>query len=47
MTHQEKASGYNSYDAQDCQNARKSLRFYKKMAHKKMRQVRKLDLDNG
>lgn len=45
MTYQELASGYNSYDAMDCKSARKSLRYYKKKAHKKLRQIRKKDLD--
>jgi transcription initiation factor IIE alpha subunit len=41
MTHQEKASGWNSYYAIDCKTARKSLRYYKKKAHRKLRQVLK------
>jgi hypothetical protein len=41
MTHQEKASGWNSYNAIDCKTARKSLRYYKRKAHKKLRQVNK------
>jgi hypothetical protein len=44
MTHQEKSSGWRSYDAMDCKSARKSLRYYKKKAHKKLRQVAKMDM---
>ncbi len=45
MTHQEKASGWNSYDAIDCKTARKSLRYYKRKAHKKLRQVTKKECE--
>lgn len=45
MTHHELASGYKSYDVIDCKTARKSLRWYKKKAHKKMRQERKKELN--
>jgi hypothetical protein len=41
MTYNEKESGWRSYDAVDCSNARKSLRYYKKKAHKKRRQMAK------
>ncbi len=44
MTYHEKASGWKSYDAIDCSNARKSLRYYKKKAHKKLRQELKKEL---
>jgi hypothetical protein len=44
MTHYEKASGWNSYDAIDCKAA-KSLRYYKRKAHKKLRQILKKDRD--
>jgi hypothetical protein len=45
MTHQEKASGWRSYDAIDCKTARKSLRWYKKKAHKALRQELKKECE--
>jgi hypothetical protein len=41
MTHQEKLSGRRSWDAMDCKTAGKSLRYYKRKSHKKLRQVAK------
>lgn len=44
MRHIQLASGYASYNVKDCQTARDSLRYYKKKAHKKMRQLMKKEI---
>ena len=44
MTHQEIASGWKNYDSIDCSRTRKSLRFYKNKAHRKLRREFKKEL---
>lgn len=37
-------ASYHSYDSKDCKSARKSLRYYKNKAHKKVRQLNKKEI---
>ena len=45
MSHYEKASGKRDHNAMDCKSSGKSLRYYKKKQHKKMRRIMKRDID--